>query len=41
MHWYVMNILVNILNIDTRSIIWRLGAPFVIGIIVIMIAYCK
>lgn len=39
MHWYIMDILKNMLNIDTRSIIWRLGAPFIIEIIVILITY--
>lgn len=39
MHWYIMDILRDTLNIDVRSIIWRLGAPFVIGIIIIMITY--
>lgn len=30
MHWFVMNLLVRCLEIDTRSILYRLGAPFII-----------
>lgn len=39
MHWYVMKILSIILNADTKSIIWRLGAPVIIEIIVIVLTY--
>lgn len=38
-HWYVMGILGSILDIDTRSIVWRLGAPIIMEIIVIIITY--
>ncbi|MDE6852838.1 MAG: acyltransferase [Lachnospiraceae bacterium] len=39
MHWYVMNTLSKIINVDTKSIVWRLGAPIIIEIIVIGITY--
>jgi len=39
MHWYIMDILKNMLNVDTRAIVWRLGAPVIIEIIVIIITY--
>lgn len=39
MHWYVMQVLEKILGADTKSIIWRLGAPIIIEIIVIVITY--
>lgn len=37
MHWYVMDMLRNMFHIDTRTIVWRLCAPILIGCIVIII----
>lgn len=39
MHWYVMRVLAIILDADTKSLVWRLGAPIVIEGIVIVITY--
>lgn len=39
MHWFVIDILTRNLGIDTTSIIWRLGAPIPIGLLVVLIAW--
>ena len=39
MHWYILEILKHFLKIDNRSIIWRLGAPIPVCMIVILITF--
>ena len=38
-HWYILDIIVRITKVDTGSIFYRLGAPFIIIPICILIAY--
>lgn len=40
MHYYVMDIMVRLLDIDVKSIVYRVGAPFVIFAICMGIAWC-
>lgn len=39
MHWYVLRIFVKLFSINTQSILYRLGAPFIIVPICMLIAY--
>lgn len=39
MHWYVLRILVKIFSIDTHSLLYRLGAPFIIVPICMLITF--
>lgn len=38
-HWYILQIMIKLLNINIHSIIYRLGAPFVVIGIAVCIIY--